>query len=135
MTKLYYEIFCAYIPDSDDEDIYETKIIYKTKIFETIPPPDFIPTNENNYQKIFIAGGGSIGLNVAKLLEETHNIRIIELSEDRAKYLSEKLNNTLVLQGNASDEDLLKDEGIENTDVSEDGTTLDNDTDNNNTEN
>ena len=34
---------------------------------------------ENNYQKIFIAGGGSIGLNVAKLLEETHNIRIIEL--------------------------------------------------------
>jgi trk system potassium uptake protein len=72
---------------------------------------------ENNYQKIFIAGGGSIGLNVAKLLEETHNIRIIELSEERAKYLSEKLNNTLVLQGNASDEDLLKDEGIENTDL------------------
>ena len=68
-------------------------------------------------KKIFIAGGGSIGLNVAKLLEDTHNIRIIELSEDRAKYLSEKLNNTLVLQGNASDEDLLKDEGIENTDL------------------
>jgi trk system potassium uptake protein len=72
---------------------------------------------ENTYQKIFIAGGGSIGLNVAKLLEETHNIRIIELGEERAKYLSEKLNNTLVLQGNASDEDLLKEEGIENTDL------------------
>jgi trk system potassium uptake protein TrkA len=72
---------------------------------------------ENTYQKIFIAGGGSIGINVAKLLEETHNIRIIELDEDRAKYLSEKLNNTLVLQGNASDEDLLKEEGIENTDL------------------
>lgn len=72
---------------------------------------------ENTYQKIFIAGGGSIGINVARLLEETHNIRIIELSEDRAKYLSEKLNNTLVLQGNASDEDLLKEEGIENTDL------------------
>lgn len=72
---------------------------------------------ENTYQKIFIAGGGSIGVNVARLLEETHNIRIIELSEDRAKYLSEKLNNTLVLQGNASDEDLLKEEGIENTDL------------------
>ena len=72
---------------------------------------------ENTYQKIFIAGGGSIGLNVAKLLEDTHNIRIIELGEERAKYLSEKLNNTLVLQGNASDEDLLKEEGIENTDL------------------
>ena len=52
MNKLYYEIFCAYVPESDDEDIYETKIIYKTKIFETIPPPDFTPTNEYNYQKI-----------------------------------------------------------------------------------
>lgn len=72
---------------------------------------------ENDYHKIFIAGGGSIGFNVAKLLEDTHNIRIIELGEERAKYLSEKLNNTLVLQGNASDEDLLKDEGIENTDL------------------
>ena len=72
---------------------------------------------ENSYQKIFFAGGGSIGFNLAKLLEDTHNIRIIELSEDRTKYLSEKLNNTLVLQGNASDEDLLKEEGIENADL------------------
>ena len=72
---------------------------------------------ENTYQKIFIAGGGSVGLNVAKLLEETHNLRIIELDENRAKYLSEELNNTLVLQGNASDEDLLKEEGMENTDL------------------
>ena len=52
-----------------------------------------------------------------KLLEENHNLRIIELDEPRAKYLSEKLNHTLVLQGNASDEDLLKEEGIENTDL------------------
>ena len=65
---------------------------------------------ENTYQKIFIAGGGSIGLNVAKLLEDTHNIRIVELNEARAISLAEELNNTLVLQGSASDEDLLKEE-------------------------
>ena len=72
---------------------------------------------ENSYQKIFIAGGGNIGLNVAKLLEDSHNIRIVELSEERAKELAEQLDNTLVLQGSASDEDLLKEEGIENTDL------------------
>ena len=72
---------------------------------------------ENTYQKIFIAGGGNIGLNVAKLLEDTHNIRIIELNEDRAISLADELNHTLVLQGNASDEDLLLEEGIENTDL------------------
>ena len=63
---------------------------------------------ENTYEKIFIAGGGSIGLNVATLLEDTHNIRIVELNEERAKSLAEQLDNTLVLQGSASDEDLLK---------------------------
>ena len=72
---------------------------------------------ENTYEKIFIAGGGSIGLNVAKLLEDTHNIRIVELNEERAMFLAEELNNTIVLQGSASDEDLLKEEGIENTDL------------------
>ena len=72
---------------------------------------------ENTYEKIFIAGGGSIGLNVATLLEDTHNIRIVELNEERAKSLAEQLDNTLVLQGSASDEDLLKEEGIENTDL------------------
>ena len=64
-------------------------------------------------KKIFIAGGGSIGLNVAKLLEDTHNIRIVELNEARAISLAEELNNTLVLQGSASDEDLLKEEGLQ----------------------
>ena len=72
---------------------------------------------ENTYEKIFIAGGGSIGLNVATLLEDTHNIRIVELNEERSKSLAEQLDNTLVLQGSASDEDLLKEEGIENTDL------------------
>jgi trk system potassium uptake protein TrkA len=54
---------------------------------------------------------------VAKLLENTHNIRLIELDEERAKMLADQLNQTLVLQGSASDEELLLEEGIENTDL------------------
>jgi trk system potassium uptake protein TrkA len=69
------------------------------------------------YQKIFIAGGGNIGFNVAKLLEKKYNVRLIELDEERARDLSGQLNHTLVLQGSASDEDLLLEEGIENTDL------------------
>jgi len=69
------------------------------------------------YQNIFIAGGGHIGVRVAKLLETTHNIRLIELDEERAREVAGELNHTLVLQGSASDEDLLLEEGIENTDL------------------
>ncbi len=72
---------------------------------------------ENTYQKIFIVGGGIVGLNVAKLLEDTHDIKIIELNEDRAMELAGELNNSLVLQGNASDEDLLLEEGIDSADL------------------
>ncbi len=72
---------------------------------------------DRGYQKIFIAGGGNIGFSVAKLLEKTHNIRLIELNEERARLLADQLNHTLVLQGSASDEELLLEEGIENTDL------------------
>jgi trk system potassium uptake protein TrkA len=72
---------------------------------------------ENTYQRIFIVGGGIIGLSVAKLLEDTHEIKIIELNEDRAMELAGELNNSLVLQGNASDEDLLLEEGIDSADL------------------
>ena len=72
---------------------------------------------DKGYKKIFIAGGGNIGLSVAKLLEKTHNISLVEIDEKRAKEIANNLNHTLVLQGNASDEELLLEEGIENTDL------------------
>ncbi len=72
---------------------------------------------DRSYKNIMIAGGGTIGSNLAMALEESHNIRVIELNEQHAMELEEKLNNTLVLHGNASDEDLLIDEGIEETDL------------------
>ena len=72
---------------------------------------------DNKYKKIFIAGGGNIGFSVAKLLEEKHNIVVIEIDEDRAIHIANNLNRALVLQGNASDEELLEDERIENVDL------------------
>lgn len=69
------------------------------------------------YKNIIIAGGGRIGLNLAKILEKNHNIRIIEKNKTRAREVEATLNKTLVLCGNASDEKLLLDEGIANTDL------------------
>ena len=69
------------------------------------------------YKNIIIAGGGRIGLNLAKHLEANHRVRIIEMDQDRVKEIADELDDVLVLRGNASDEELLLEEGIENTDL------------------
>ncbi|MBT6327393.1 MAG: Trk system potassium transporter TrkA [Candidatus Thioglobus sp.] len=69
------------------------------------------------YKNIIIAGGGHIGLDLAKFLENKHKVRIIELNKARVSEIADQFDNTLVLHGNASDEELLLEEGIESTDL------------------
>jgi len=69
------------------------------------------------YKNIIIAGGGHIGLDLAKHLEKDHSVRIIELNKERVIEIADQLEDALVLHGNASDEELLLEEGIEDTDL------------------
>lgn len=74
--------------------------------------------NQNKpYKRLMIAGGGRIGLGLAKALEDTMQVKIIAKNSDRAEQLSEQLDNTLVLTGDATDEAFLLDENIDRTDV------------------
>lgn len=68
-------------------------------------------------KRIIIAGGGNIGRSLAKSLENSHSVKIIDHNPERSRSTSEELMNTIVLLGDASDEELLVDENIENTDV------------------
>lgn len=72
---------------------------------------------EDSYKRIMIAGGGNIGYRLAKALERTYQIKILEHGADRARFLSENLDSTVVLLGSATDKALLEEENIENTDV------------------
>ena len=61
-------------------------------------------------KKILIVGGGNIGFNLAKNLEESLDntrVKIIEKDNERAKYLASELNNTIVINGNGLDEEVL----------------------------
>lgn len=73
--------------------------------------------SEKPYKRIMIAGGGNIGLRLAKRIESRYSVKIFELFPERCKALSEELNYAIVLQGSASDQDLLLEENIEETDV------------------
>ena len=72
--------------------------------------------NRSNH-RVMIAGGGNVGMRVAKQLENRMNVKIIEHNAARAEYLAEHLDNTLVLHGSATDEALLAREYIDEIDV------------------
>jgi trk system potassium uptake protein len=69
------------------------------------------------YKRIMIAGGGNIGERLASAIEDKFQIKLIEINERRCEALAEKLNHATVLHGDASNQDMLLDEGIGDTDV------------------
>ena len=66
-----------------------------------------------------IAGGGSIGLRLARqLADENYSVRLIERDPKRCEYLATQLpDNVLVLHGSGTDEGLLERENIEDMDT------------------
>lgn len=72
---------------------------------------------EKPVKRIMVVGGGNIGLGLARVLENKYQVKLIEHNTTRTRAISEELNNTLVLLGDAADGDLLIEENIENTDV------------------
>ncbi len=72
--------------------------------------------NEKISNKILIIGGGNIGFNLAKNIEqsfESARIKIIEKNKDRAEYIASELNNSIVINGNGLDEDVLTEANLE----------------------
>ena len=72
---------------------------------------------EKPNKRIVIAGGGHIGEQLASTVESRYGVRIIERNRQRCYELSENLDRAIVLNGDASDKDLLLEENIEETDV------------------
>jgi trk system potassium uptake protein TrkA len=68
-------------------------------------------------RRTMIAGGGRIGRYAAITLQDKMHITLIEEDRQRAEELSSLLNDTLIISGDATDIDLLKEEGLENVDA------------------
>ena len=66
--------------------------------------------DEKISKNILIVGGGNIGFNLAKNIEESLDaarVKIIEKNKERAEFLANELNNTIVINGDALDEEVL----------------------------
>ena len=76
--------------------------------------------NEKISNKFLIIGGGNIGFNLAKNLESSRDsarIRIIEKNKERAEFIANELNNSLVINGNGLEEDVLKEANIDESET------------------
>ena len=72
--------------------------------------------NEKISSKILIIGGGNIGYNLAKNIEETFDsarIKIIEKNKERAEFIANELNNSIIINGDALDEDVLSEANLD----------------------
>jgi trk system potassium uptake protein TrkA len=68
-------------------------------------------------RRILIAGGGNIGFRLARTLEQTCQVKLIERDLRRARKIAEHLDKAIVLNGDGADEELLIEENIDSIDV------------------
>jgi trk system potassium uptake protein TrkA len=105
-----------FIPKKTDEININDKIyviINSTQMPETL---EAFGHTEKVSKKILIVGGGNIGFNLAKNIEENLDaarVKIIEKNKERAEFLASELNNTIVINGNALDEEVLAEANLE----------------------
>jgi trk system potassium uptake protein TrkA len=69
-------------------------------------------------RRIMLAGGGNIGLRLARALGSDYQVKVVESNARRCEYLATQLpSSTLVLHGDSTDEDLLAGEGVGDMDL------------------
>lgn len=69
-------------------------------------------------KRVMIAGGGKVGLRLARQLKDSHQIKLIETDGKRCEYLASQLPvGVLVLHGDSTDEDLMEDENVRDMDL------------------
>jgi len=108
------------IPKKNDEIKKNDKIyviINSSQMAETL---ESFGHTEKISKKILIIGGGNIGFNLAKNLEETLDstrVKIVEKNKERAEFLANELNNTIIINGNGLDEEILIEANLEETET------------------
>ena len=106
----------SFIPKKTDQIKVNDKIyviINSSQMAETL---EAFGHSEKISKKILIIGGGNIGYNLAKNIEDTLEgvrVKIVEKDKLRSEYLANELNNTIVINGNGLDEEVLSEANLD----------------------
>ena len=118
-------IVAIYRQDAAITDISgDTRIEPGDEVFVLAPTEDIravlgaLRRKDRPVRRVMIAGGGKVGLRLARELGSSYQLKIIESDARRCEYLATQLpGDALVLQGDSTDEDLLGDENVQDMDL------------------
>ena len=105
------------IPRSDMAPQSGDQLYLVTKKESMDEVTNYVGKSFRKIKRVMIAGGSTMALPVAQRLESEYSVTLIEENRDSCKHLVECLHNTLVVKGNPSNIDLLREEGMEEMDA------------------
>jgi trk system potassium uptake protein TrkA len=106
------------VPDMQDHLEEDDEIFFICRREDTEESMQLLGHMDSTPSKVFVVGGGGIGLHIVQRLEKMGiSPRVLERDSARAAFLADTLNDTTVLHGDALDRKLLVEENIQNMDV------------------
>lgn len=100
------------IPSGKDKFLANDQIFVITRQQEVESMLSLVGKKSKKFDQLMILGGGKIGMMTAQLLEDEMSIKLIEPDKEKSYALADKLHNTLVINADGRDLDLLAQEGI-----------------------
>jgi len=100
------------IPQGDDELLPDDHISIMVGAKHLSELMDLTEIERKQQHRVLLLGGGLVGMRVAKLLENSVEVTLLEQNENRAQELSNTLPNTMVLHGDASNAEVLMGAGL-----------------------
>ncbi len=109
-----------FIPSPEDQLFAEDEVYIFCSILDKNRTLEIFGRNLKGGEKIVIIGGGNVGLEVARQLEKNskpYHVKIIEKERARAEVIADKLEKTIVLNGDGLDLDILEEANIDKVDA------------------
>jgi len=105
-----------FVPHGDDQMLAGDRVYLVADITQAHRALGIFGHDEKPARRILIAGGGNVGFYVAKKLEAMQTrtqVKIIEQDRDRAVFIADQLDRTVVLNGDAMEQELLREAGAD----------------------
>ena len=98
------------VPTGDDQMLINDEIFFVAERSHVSRALSLFGHEEKEARRIIIVGGGNIGLFLAESMERDHpsvRVNVIELNRARAEYVAERLERSVVINGDALDSEIL----------------------------
>lgn len=106
------------VPNADEQMLSSDEVYFVVDTNQVTRAMMAFGHEEAEARRTIIIGGGNIGLYLGELIEDTFpgmSVKLIEIDEERAKYVEQTLKRSVVLCGDALDSDILNEANIAHT--------------------